>query len=303
MSDRSLGPVERRDLGSLQVHPVGLGTRWFATLLDRTESARLVAGALDVGLDLLLTTETDADGEAEVHVGRAIGPSRDDVVLATTVGDSAPELGVARLSREHVRTSVDASLRRLQRDWIDLYVLRDVDPRTSLEETLTALHELVVAGKVRELGIGELPAERLEEVVQACDELALTTPVAMLVEYGPHRLGPDQELLPAVDELGLAALATSPLAGGRLIRPDDDADEGPEDRIVRLRERLIDLARHQGRDVVDLALSWTTQRRGVAAAGASARTTEQIAQLGAVGLLGLDGIVLEELDERITTVE
>lgn len=288
-----------RHLGSLRTSAVGVRCHWFATQLDRDESARVVARALDDGITLFVTSEIDAEGEAEAHVGRAVGQRRDDVVVATTVGDSDPPRGVAALSREHVRTSVDASLRRLGRDWIDLYILRDLDPRTSIDETLGALHELVVAGKVRELGVGSMPAERLAEVVDACRELALTPPVALLTPYGPSALGADDELLPAAVELDVAAIATSPLAGGRLVRPENDDDTDPDDPVVRLRSRLDDLARHHGRDVVDLALSWTLGRAGVTACAVAARTPDQVAELGAVGTLGLDDVLLAELDERI----
>ncbi|MEO1063002.1 MAG: aldo/keto reductase [Actinomycetota bacterium] len=293
--------MQHRQLGSLSPSVIGLRASALGTELDRTESDRLVGAALDVGLTLLLTGETDADGVAEEHLGRAVGRARDDVVVVTTVGDDEPPRGIARLTREHVRRSIDASLTRLGRDWIDLVVLRDLDARTSIEETLTALDEQVRAGKVRELGVGQMPAERLEEVAQASDELALHRPVAVLVDYGPHELGPDDELLPAVTELDLGAIATSPLAGGRLVRPDPDhaADGDPDDVVERLRTRIDDLARHHGREAVDLALSWTVGRSGIRAAVAGARTVEQVAELGRVGALPLDEIQQAELDERI----
>lgn len=297
--------MQHRQLGSLAPSVIGLRTTALGTELDRIESGRLVGVALDVGLTLFVTGETDADGVAEEHLGRAVGRSRDDVVLATTVGATAPPRGVARLTREHLRRSVDASLTRLGRDWIDLAVLGGLDVRTSIEETLTALDEQVRAGKIRELGVGEMPAERLEEIVQACDELALHRPVAVLVEYGPHALGPDDELLPAATELGLGAIATSPLAAGRLVRavPDHAADGDPDDVVERLRGRIADLARHHGREVVDLSLSWTIGRAGIDSAVAGARTVEQVAELGRVGTLPLDPVQQAELDERIEGLE
>lgn len=256
----------------------------------------MIAGALDAGIDLFVTGETDANGEAEVHLGRAIGSRRDDVVIATTVGGTTPDLGVRRLSKPHIVASVDASLRRLGRDWIDLYVLRDLDHHSPLDETLGALHELVVAGKVRELGIGEVPAAHLDEVVGVSRERSWAAPVASIIDYGPHRLEPDDELLPASAELGLGAVATAPLAAGRLARPDDD---DADDTVVRLRERLSDLAKHQGREIVDLVLSWTLQRPQIIAAVAGARTDAQVAQLGRAGNTELDTAVLDELNERI----
>ena len=206
------------------------------------------------------------------------------------------------MSREHVRRSVDASLTRLGRDWIDLSVLRDLDARTSIQETLTALDELVRAGKVRELGVAAMSADRVAEIVEATAELDLRAPVAIVVDHGPHELASEDELLPAVDELGLGAIATTPLAGGLLVRPDRDAPTDPNDRVERLRDRLDDLARHHGRDLVDLVLSWTVTRPPITAAVTGARTVEQVTRLGAVGTLPLVELLIAELDERIRSL-
>ncbi|MEM9713502.1 MAG: aldo/keto reductase [Actinomycetota bacterium] len=297
--------MQHRRLGSLTASVVGLHASALGTRLDRGDSDRLVGTALDVGLTLFVTGEVEADGVAEEHLGRAIGRTRDDVVVATTVGDASPPRGIARLSREHVRLSVDASLTRLGRDWIDLLVLRDLDPRTSIEETLGALDEQVRAGKIRELAIGEVPADRLAEVMQAADELALRAPVAVVTPYGPHRLGADDELAPAAVELGLGVVAIDALADGRLVDadPDHDADGNPDELVERLRGRLDDLARHHGRDVVDLALAWTVERAGITAAITVASRPDEVVRLGTVGALPLDDVLRAELDERILDLD
>ncbi|MFZ0778294.1 MAG: aldo/keto reductase, partial [Xanthobacteraceae bacterium] len=159
--------MQKRRLGTSgpEVSLVGLGTNNFGGRIDR-EAARLVVHkALDVGVTLIDTADAYGNkGGSEEILGRFLGPRRKDIVLATKFGLPMDAAGTLRgASRRYIVQAVEASLRRLNTDWIDLYQLHRADPRTPIEETLRALDDLVKAGKVRFIGCSNLSAVQIEE--------------------------------------------------------------------------------------------------------------------------------------------
>ena len=158
--------MQYRTLGrtGIQVSPYALGTLMFATVMGSApeDSARIIGTALDAGINLIDTA--DAYGESEVTAGKALKGRRDSVVLATKfsrpIGDDPNHQGA---SRRWIMTAVENSLRRLQTDYIDLYQLHRPDPRTDIEETLSALTDLIRSGKVRAIGASQTPASVIVE--------------------------------------------------------------------------------------------------------------------------------------------
>src|SRR5919112_2356823 len=154
--------VRRLGNSGLKVSVVGLGCNNFGMRIDQDQTQAVVDAAIDAGITLFDTADTYGRGASEELLGRALGKRRDDVVVATKFGmdmggANGPDWG-ARGSRRYVRRAVDASLRRLGTDWIDLYQLHEPDPVTPIEETLAALHELVAEGKVRYIGSSNFSA-------------------------------------------------------------------------------------------------------------------------------------------------
>ena len=263
-----------RNLGTpgLQVSAPGLGTMAMSGIYgpaDEPEAIAAIQRALDLGITLIDTAETyGADGHNERLVGRAIQGRREQVILATKFGGGL-ELGRGR--PEYVRRAIDASLRRLNVEYVDLYYLHRVDPTTPIEETVSAMAELVTAGKVRYLGLSEAAPStiRRAHVVQAI--------AAVQSEYSLWTRDAEAEVLPTARALGIGFVAYSPLGrgflGGELRRPEDLApgdwrrgsprfqDENFR-RNLDLAERLRDLASSRGLTSAQLALAWLLHREG-----------------------------------------
>ncbi|MCB0882764.1 MAG: aldo/keto reductase [Thermoleophilia bacterium] len=210
MNTRFLGPAR------LAVSAVGLGAMGFSGsygAAEDDESIRTIRRALDVGVTFIDTADVYGDGHNEELVGRAIAGRRDDVVLATKFGFVSSPLSQGPQvdgSPAHLREAIEASLRRLGVDHVDLYYLHRVDPRVPVEETVGAMADLVREGKVRHLGLSEVGpavlrrAHRVHPITAVQNEYALWT-----------RL-PEHELLPTLQELNVGLVAFSPLGRGLL---------------------------------------------------------------------------------------
>ncbi len=205
--------MERRAIGSLTVPIVGLGTNNFGTGMTADEVPPVVAAALDAGIDFFDTS--DSYGESEERFGKALGRRRSEVLVATKFGNPVKgEYGTGGARPEYVRRAVDASLRRLGTDRIDLYQLHRPDPLTPIAGTLGALQDAVRAGKVREIGCSNFSAAQLREAQGA----AGGGPGFVSVQNHCDLLHRDDEdeVLPACEELGIAYLPYFPLASGVL---------------------------------------------------------------------------------------
>ena len=211
-----------RPLGSsgLMVSVVGLGCNAFGSRISPQQTQHVVDAALDAGITLFDTADTYGRGQSEVLLGRALGARRGDVVVATKFGmdmegANGPDWG-ARASRRYVRKAVEASLRRLDTDHIDLYQLHQPDLVTPIEETLEALTDLVTEGKVRYLGCSNFDAWEVVDAHWTALTAGLQPFVAAQNEYSLYNRVAEHELVPALEHVGMSLLPYFPLAYGLL---------------------------------------------------------------------------------------
>src|SRR5512141_270266 len=208
--------METRTLGALTVSALGLGCMGMSEFYgqgDETESIATIQAFLDAGGSLLDTADMYGPFTNELLVGRAIAGRRDDVVLATKFGNERRPDGSwvgINGSPEYVRAACDASLQRLGVDHIDLYYQHRVDTSVPIEETVGAMAELVRAGKVRHLGLSEAAPQTIRRAHKVHRITALQT------EYSLWSRDPEEEILPAVRELGIGFVAYSPIGRGFL---------------------------------------------------------------------------------------
>jgi aryl-alcohol dehydrogenase-like predicted oxidoreductase len=269
--------MQTRKLGTqgLEVSAMGLGcmgmSEFYGTA-DEGEAVATIHRALELGVTFLDTADMYGPFTNEILVGRAIAGRRDEVVLATKFGNERRPDGtwVGRNGRpEYVRSACDASLERLGVETIDLYYQHRVDPETPIEETVGAMAELVAAGKVRYLGLSEAAPATIRRAHSVHPISALQT------EYSLWTRDPEDEVLPAVRELGIGFVAYSPLGRGFLtgrFRSVEDLDEddfrrrNPRfqgenfQRNLDLVQRVEELAAEKGVTPGQLALAWVLSR-------------------------------------------
>jgi aryl-alcohol dehydrogenase-like predicted oxidoreductase len=288
MSYRPLGE------SGLMVSVVGLGTNAFGTRIDADRSRRVVEAALDAGVTLFDTSDTYGRGSSEELLGCALGRHREDVVVATKFGmdmggANGPDWG-ARASRRYVRRAVEASLRRLGTDHIDLYQLHQPDLVTPIGETLEALTELVEEGKVRYLGCSNFAAWEVVEAHWIAMTRGLRRFVSAQNEYSLYNRAAEEELVPAVRHSGMGLVAYFPLAYGLLTgkyRRGQQAPEGTrlsaDDQAHRLAnadwdriEALQAFADDRGIGLLDVAIGGLAAQPVVASVIAGATRPEQV---------------------------
>jgi aryl-alcohol dehydrogenase-like predicted oxidoreductase len=249
---------------------------------------------LDAGINLIDTADVYSDGRSEEIVGEAVTGKRDQVLIATKVrfpmGDD-PNL--AGLSRHHVISGCEASLRRLRTDHIDLYQVHEWDGLTPLEETLDALAHLVDAGKVRYVGVSNYAAWQLMKALGTAERGNLPRFVSQQIYYSLQERSAEYELIPLALDQGLGTLVWSPLAGGLLsgkYRRGQDAPEGSrhlsswdeppvydEDRLYDTVDVLVEIADGHGVSAAQVALAWLLGRPSISSIVIGARTDEQLA--------------------------
>ncbi len=287
--------MDYRQLGrsGLRVSVIGLGGNTFGRYADETQTARIVHAALDLGINLIDTANVYGAGASEELLGRALRGRRDEALIATKVGmrmgDRPNERGS---SRKHVIESCHASLRRLGVDTIDLYQIHDFDPATPLEETLSALDDLVRAGKVRYIGCSNYDAWRIVQALWISNREHLARFVSVQPEYNLLERDVEHELVPACQELGLGVIPYFPLGAGVLTgkyKPGEPPPEGTrgynnprfEPRLRRETleavQRLDAWAHERGHSVAELALAWLAARPGVSTIIAGTTRPEQVA--------------------------
>jgi len=300
------------------VSAIGLGCNNFGGRIGLEASRAVVHAALDAGITLFDTADAYGErGGSETALGEILGPRRQDIVLATKFAlpmNDAETLKGA--SRRYVMQAVDASLRRLRTDWIDLYQQHRPDPLTPIEETLRALEDLTRAGKIRYAGCSNLPAWQVADADWTARHLGMPGFVSCQDELSLLVRGNEAELLPAMRAHGLGLLPYFPLASGLLTgkyRRNEPMPEGARltgtqrlaDRYLTdanwaASERLHDFAQARGRTLLELAFSWLLAQAPVSSVIAGATRPEQVAANAAAGGWTLMADELAEVD-RITT--
>jgi aryl-alcohol dehydrogenase-like predicted oxidoreductase len=315
--------MDHRSLGrtGVQVSPLCLGAMMFGDWgnKDHDESVRIIHRALDAGINFIDTADVYSRGESEEIDGKALGGGRrDDVVLATkvhgTMGDDPNQFGN---SRRWIVKEVEASLKRLGTDWIDLYQIHRPEPDTDIDETLGALSDLVHQGKVRYIGSSTFPPSRVVEAQWVARERGRERFVTEQPPYSLLVRGVEADLLPTCRRYGMGVIPWSPLAGGWLSGRWRKGQEPPEsmraDRIparydlsipanqrkLDVVEELARLAEDAGLSLIHLAIAFVIRHPAVTAAIIGPRTMEQLeSQLGAAEVT-LDDAVLDRIDEIV----
>jgi 1-deoxyxylulose-5-phosphate synthase len=216
--------VSRICLGCMSYGEPGRGNHTWT--LGEDESRPFIAAALDAGINFFDTANVYSDGSSEEILGRALAEmtTRDEVVIATKVhGRMRPGANGGGLSRKAILSEIDASLRRLGTDHVDLYQIHRWDPRTPIEETLEALHDVVKAGKARYIGASSMYAWQLAKALFTADAHGWTRFVSMQDHYNLLHREEEREMLPLCADQGLGVIPWSPLARGRLTRDWDEA--------------------------------------------------------------------------------
>ena len=287
--------METRKIGSLDVSVVGLGCNNFGRRLDAEKTAIVVNAALEAGINFFDTADVYGAGQSEEYLGRALGSRRHEAIIATKFGNHMEGQGQGA-SAAYVRTAVEASLKRLGTDVIDLYQQHNPDVNVPIAETLGALDDLVKAGKVREIGGSNFLAVQIAEADQVAKGARF---VSIQNHYSLLHRDPENGVLAECEKLGIAFLPYFPLAAGMLTgkvrkgqpKPGDSrvSDPGYENRFgtehnIDLVEGLIAFAEARNHTVLELAFAWLLARPVVASVIAGATRAEQIqANVGAVG--------------------
>ena len=272
---------------------MGLGTNNFGMKLDDDGCREVLDAALDAGVTLIDTS--DSYGQSEARLGALLKGRRDDVVLATKFGSDVTRLGNdngqdwgARGSRRYVKRAVEASLTRLQTDWIDLYQLHRPDPETPIEETLSALDDLVHEGKVRYVGHSNFSGFETAHAEWTARTRGFERFISAQNEYSLLKTRVETELVPALQEYGIGILPFFPLASGLLTGKYTRGEDHPEgsrlkmwgmkvsDRDWDRVERLTAFADERGISLLDVAMGGLAARPTVASVIAGATSAEQV---------------------------
>lgn len=311
--------MKERNLGrsGLKVSLVGLGCNNLGGRLDLAGSKAVVHKAIDVGVTLFDTADIYGNrGGSETALGDILGPRRKEIVLASKFGGPMDEPGKLKGgSRRYIMLAVEASLRRLKTDWIDLYQFHFPDSSTPMEETLRALDDLVRQGKVRYVGCSNQPAWRVVEATWTARQAGIGGFVSCQDEYSLLFRKPEADLIPAMDACGLGLLPYYPLASGLLTgkyrrgeslpagsRFANNAALGPRYMTERNWDRVEGLqafAQAHGKTLIELAFSWLAARPVVASVIAGAMTPAQVESNVASASWSLSPEDMQEID-RIT---
>jgi aryl-alcohol dehydrogenase-like predicted oxidoreductase len=303
-----------RTLGrtGIKVSPYALGALALGTPVgnaDHDDSVRIIHKALDAGINFLDTSDTY--GDSEVVVGKALKGRRDSVVLATKFGRPAgDDPNHQGASRRWIMTAVENSLRRLQTDYIDLYQVHRPDPSTDIEETLSALSDLIHSGKVRAVGTSALPASDIIEAQWIAERRGLERFRTDQPPYSILSRGIEREVLPIAQRYGMGILVWGPLGQGMLtgrVRKGQQTDLRRagllkalnDERRIDAVEQLIPLAEKAGLPMTHLALAFAIAHPDVTSAIIGPHTTEQLDDLLASADVTLTDDILDQIDEIV----
>jgi aryl-alcohol dehydrogenase-like predicted oxidoreductase len=322
--------MDYRGLGStgMQVSPLCLGAMMFGAWgePDHDECVRIVHSALDAGINFLDTADVYSLGESEQIVGKALaGGRRDDVILATKFhapmdvgfGGTGGDPNKRGNSRRWIFKEVEASLARLQTDWIDLYQVHRPEPGTDIEETLSALSDLRAQGKIRAFGCSTFPAAEIVEAHWTAERRGLGRFATEQPPYSILVRAIEADVLPVAQRYGMGVLPWSPLAGGWLTGRWRKGQEAPQSRRAQriparydlslpgnqakleAAEQLAQLAEGAGITMIHMAIAFTLAHPAVTSPIIGPRTMEQLeSQLGALDVT-LSSDVLDRIDQIV----
>jgi aryl-alcohol dehydrogenase-like predicted oxidoreductase len=307
----------------VSVSTVCLGTATFGVAPAADATGRLVAEALDLGINFIDTADVygnmpvfdrpgapaAADREpAEQLLGRALRGRRDDVVLATkSNGIVGHDVNARGLSRRHIVRQVETSLRRLETDWIDLYYAHDPDPSTPLEQTLAAYDDLIRQGKIRYVALSNHPAWQVVRSLWIADDRRLNAPVAAQVKYNLIDRAAERELAPACEELGLSLIPYAPLHGGLLaglsvLERDVVGDQrfsgaGFTEAEVGVAGEVERLSREWGLEPYQTSLAWLISRPAVSSVIVGAENGDELRANASAADVTLDAAQLDAITQ------
>lgn len=313
--------MKYRTLGrtGVKVSPLCLGAMMFGAWgnPDHDESVKIIHAALDAGINFVDTADVYSAGESEEIVGKALVNRREDIVLATKVhATMGKDPNMAGNSRRWIIRECEASLRRLGTDYIDLYQIHRPDPSCDVDDTLSALSDLVHAGKVRYIGSSTFPASEIVEAQWTAERRGRERFVCEQPPYSILVRGIEADVLPTCDRYRMGVIPWSPLAGGWLsgkwrkgadpssrraaLVPDRyDLSQPENQRKLDAADALATVADDAGISLVHLAVAWVINHPVVTSAIIGPRTMEQLTtQLGAAEVT-LDDATLDRIDEIV----
>lgn len=303
--------MERRSVAGsdLVVSEVGLGCNNFGAKLDLGETRAVVEAALDAGITFFDTADIYGNrGGSERFLGEILEGRRDEVVIATKFGwDLLSDSNTLRGSAAYAKEAIEASLERLRTDYVDLYYYHRPDGVTPFEETLGAMHELVVEGKARHIGCSNLTVDQLREVSEIGGRAGSTPIVALQNEFSLLERSAEKDVLPLCRGLGIGFVPYFPLASGLLTgkyrrgepAPSGSRLQGRAERLTDERfdrvEELERFAAARGRTLLELAIGALASAPGIVSVIAGATTAEQVRANAAAGAWRLSADELDAL--------
>jgi aryl-alcohol dehydrogenase-like predicted oxidoreductase len=280
--------MQTRKIGSLDVSVVGLGCNNFGWRIGAEASAKVIDAALESGITFFDTADRYGKGQSEDFLGRALGMRRDQIILATKFGMEM-EKGQEGASPQYIQEAIEASLRRLRTDRIDLYQLHQPDPKTPIADTLGALDQLVRTGKVHEIGCSNFSAAQTRAAADAAKVGAHF--VSVQNEFSLFHREPETDgVLVECEARGIAFLPYFPLASGLLTGKYRRGKKLPEgsraadgwgpkvftEKNLEIVEPLIDFAESRDHTILELAFAWLLSHKSVASIIAGASKPEQV---------------------------
>jgi aryl-alcohol dehydrogenase (NADP+) len=287
-------------------------SKWRPWVLDEDAARPFFKRAIEAGINFFDTADMYSVGMSETVVGRALREftRRDDVVIATKVffpmGPGPNDRG---LSRKHIMLAIDASLRRLSTEYVDLYQIHRLDPQTPIEETLEALHDVVKSGKALYAGASSMYAWQFAKMLKVAESRGWTRFVSMQNHYNLIYREEEREMIPLCIDEGIAVIPWSPLARGFLAgnrsraterAKTDDIAQGfyVADSDFTIADRVAEVAKKRGVSAAQIALAWILHKPGVTAPIVGASKIEQLDQSIAALEIELDQSEMQFLEEK-----
>jgi aryl-alcohol dehydrogenase-like predicted oxidoreductase len=307
--------MQYRSLGrtGIKVSPYCLGAMMFGGIAnpDHDDCVRIIHKALDFGINFVDTADRYSAGESEEVVGKALKGRRDSIVLATKVhGPMGDDPNMQGNSRRWITRAVEDSLRRLQTDYIDVYQIHRPSPDTDIEETLSALTDLMWAGKVRAIGSSTFPVSEIVEAQWVAERRGLAR---FRTEQPPYSIldrGIERDMLPACQRYGMGVMVWSPLSKGMLTgryrkgQPLPDSlrvkyfpRQMSDERSLDAVEQLISLAEEAGLSLTHMAMAFVMAHPSVTSAILGPRTMQHLDDLLASAEVRLSDDVLDRIDQ------